>query len=99
LVNIELAIFLTFQWYLANPHQFHLLSMGTLHSLPSPVPRRSQKYFKPEFFSFLQKEKCAWDSVRATRDWITENEVKVVSVIGDGDFRNLIVLNFSFSPL
>jgi cell cycle checkpoint protein len=43
------------------------------------VPRRSQKYFKPEFFSFLQKEKGAWDSVRATRDWITKNEVKEVS--------------------
>ena len=42
------------------------------------MPRRSQKYFKPEFFSFLQKEKDAWDSVRTTKDWITENEVKEV---------------------
>jgi cell cycle checkpoint protein len=43
------------------------------------VPRRSQKYFKPEFFSFLSKEKDARDAVRATRDWITENEVEDVS--------------------
>ncbi|PPQ88176.1 hypothetical protein CVT25_005141 [Psilocybe cyanescens] len=60
-------------WYQANPHQFHLLTLGTLHSLPSPVPRRSQKYFKPEFFGFLQKEKDAWDGVCATRDWLTES--------------------------
>jgi len=44
------------------------------------VPRRSQKYFKPEFFSFLQKEKDAWDSVRTTKDWITENEAKEVRI-------------------
>ncbi|KDR70220.1 hypothetical protein GALMADRAFT_255090 [Galerina marginata CBS 339.88] len=63
-------------WYQANPHQFHLLTLGTLHSLPSPVPRRSQKYFKPEFFSFLQKEKDAWDGVRATQDWLAESEIR-----------------------
>ncbi|KAF9481743.1 Rad17-domain-containing protein [Pholiota conissans] len=62
-------------WYLANPHQFHLLTLGTLHSLPSPVPRRSQKSYKPEFFSFLQKEKDAWDGVRNVRDWIAEKEI------------------------
>ncbi|KAH9475883.1 Cell cycle checkpoint protein RAD17 [Psilocybe cubensis] len=60
-------------WYQANPHQFHLLTLGTLHSLPSPVPRRSQKYYKPEFFGFLQKEKDAWDSVCATRDWLIDD--------------------------
>ncbi|KAF9554804.1 checkpoint protein Rad24 [Agrocybe pediades] len=62
-------------WYQANPHQFHLVTLGTLHSLPSPVPRRSQKQYKPEFFAFLQKEKDAWEGVRATRDWLVENEV------------------------
>ncbi|KAJ7064870.1 Rad17 cell cycle checkpoint protein-domain-containing protein [Mycena amicta] len=57
-------------WYQANPHQFHLLALGTLHSLPSPVPRRSQKSFKPQFFDFLTKEKEAWDAVRDVRGWI-----------------------------
>ncbi|KAF7318936.1 hypothetical protein HMN09_00229400 [Mycena chlorophos] len=57
-------------WYQANPHQFHLLALGTLHSLPSPVPRRSQKSFKPQFFDFLAKEKDAWDAVREVRGWI-----------------------------
>ncbi|KAJ7710192.1 hypothetical protein B0H14DRAFT_3641061 [Mycena olivaceomarginata] len=51
-------------WYQANPHRFHLLMMGTLHSLPSPVPRRGQKLFKPQFFNYLMKEKDAWDTVR-----------------------------------
>ncbi|KAH6904280.1 Rad17 cell cycle checkpoint protein-domain-containing protein [Coprinopsis sp. MPI-PUGE-AT-0042] len=55
-------------WYQANPHQFHLITLGTLHSLPSPVQRRSQKIFKPEFFDLLQKEKDARDAVRLTRD-------------------------------
>ncbi|KAJ6551690.1 Rad17 cell cycle checkpoint protein-domain-containing protein [Mycena capillaripes] len=60
-------------WYQANPHRFHLLTMGTLHSLPTPVPRRSQKLFKPEFFDFLTKEKDAWDAVRDVRGWIVED--------------------------
>ena len=68
------------QWYQANPHQFHLITLGTLHSLPTPVPRRSQKQYKPEFFGFLQKEKDAWEGVRATRDWLMQNEVTQVSI-------------------
>ncbi|KAJ6460973.1 Rad17 cell cycle checkpoint protein-domain-containing protein [Mycena sanguinolenta] len=60
-------------WYQANPHRFHLLTMGTLHSLPTPVPRRSQKLFKPEFFDYLTKEKDAWDAVRDVRGWIVED--------------------------
>ncbi|KAJ7170997.1 Rad17 cell cycle checkpoint protein-domain-containing protein [Mycena filopes] len=57
-------------WYQANPHRFHLLTLGTLHSLPSPVPRRSQKMFKPEFFEYLNKEKDAWEAVRDIRGWL-----------------------------
>ncbi|KAJ7248242.1 Rad17 cell cycle checkpoint protein-domain-containing protein [Mycena haematopus] len=60
-------------WYQANPHRFHLLTMGTLHSLPTPVPRRGQKLFKPEFFDYLAKEKDAWDAVRDVRGWIVED--------------------------
>ncbi|TFK34628.1 Rad17 cell cycle checkpoint protein-domain-containing protein [Crucibulum laeve] len=59
-------------WYQGNPHRFHLLALGTLHALPSPVPRRSQKLFKPEFFHFLQKEKDAWDGVRDARRWVVD---------------------------
>ncbi|ESK91582.1 hypothetical protein Moror_2500 [Moniliophthora roreri MCA 2997] len=57
-------------WYQVNPHRFHLLTLGTLHSLPSPVERRSQKVFKPEFFDFLNKEKDAWEGVKDVRAWI-----------------------------
>ncbi|KAK7062650.1 RFC checkpoint protein Rad17 [Paramarasmius palmivorus] len=57
-------------WYHVNPHRFHLLTLGTLHSLPSPVERRSQKVFKPEFFDFLNKEKDAWEAVRDVKSWI-----------------------------
>lgn len=43
--------------------------------------RRSQKTYKPEFFAFLQKEKDAADSVRHTRDWVTQDCINVISHI------------------
>ncbi|PPQ71519.1 hypothetical protein CVT26_010390 [Gymnopilus dilepis] len=58
------------KWYHTNPHQFHLLTLGTLHSLPSPVPRKGQKVFKPDFFANLGKEKEAWEGVREVRGWV-----------------------------
>lgn len=61
-------------WYQANPHSFHLLTLGTLHSLPSPVTRRSQKIFKPAFFDCLQREKDAWEGVRDTQAWIAAGQ-------------------------
>lgn len=57
------------QWYQSNPHQFHLLTLGTIHSLPSPVTRRSQTITKPVFFDCLQREKNAWEGVRDARGW------------------------------
>ncbi|KAG6820461.1 hypothetical protein H0H93_000215 [Arthromyces matolae] len=65
-------------WYQANPHQFHLLTLGTIHSLPSPVTRRSQTITKPVFFECLQKEKDAWEGVRDARGW----------ALGDGTGQN-----------
>ncbi|TEB29646.1 Rad17-domain-containing protein [Coprinellus micaceus] len=63
-------------WYQSNPHQFHLVTLGTMHSLPSPVQRRSQKVYKPEFFETLKKEKDARDGVRLARDWIVDEDMK-----------------------
>ncbi|KAG5636457.1 hypothetical protein H0H81_007964 [Sphagnurus paluster] len=57
-------------WYQANPHRFHLLTLGTLHSLPSPVTRRDQKILKPMFFDALHREKLAWEGVRDARGWV-----------------------------
>ncbi|KAJ4474461.1 Rad17 cell cycle checkpoint protein-domain-containing protein [Lentinula aciculospora] len=57
-------------WYQINPHRFHLLALGTLHSLPTPVPRLSQKVCKPDFFDNLNKEKEAWEGVRDVQSWI-----------------------------
>ena len=67
------------QWYQANPHRFHLLTLGTLHSLPSPVTRRSQKIYKPAFFDHLQKEKDAWEGVRDVQEWVSTGGDNVVS--------------------
>ncbi|KAF5364946.1 hypothetical protein D9758_008130 [Tetrapyrgos nigripes] len=63
-------------WYQANPHQFHLLALGTLHSLPHPIERRGQKTFKPEFFDALEKEKTAWEGVKDVRSWIVDQGIR-----------------------
>ncbi|KAF8588611.1 Rad17-domain-containing protein [Ramaria rubella] len=57
-----------------NPHQFHILTLGVLHSLPSPVPRRSQKMLKPEFFDILKK-------TRETEGCIVDIEERLNSAI------------------
>ncbi|OBZ77252.1 Cell cycle checkpoint protein RAD17 [Grifola frondosa] len=55
-------------WHQANPHRFHLLTLGTLHALPSPVTRRSQKPYKPAFFEALRKEREAEDGLTALQN-------------------------------
>lgn len=58
------------QWLQANPHRFHLLALGTMHALPTPVARRGQKFFKPEFFDYLKQEQAAGDATRDTLHWL-----------------------------
>lgn len=53
-----------------NPHQFHILTLGTLHSLPSPVSRRSQKIFKPEFFDVLKRTRESECCVADVEEWL-----------------------------
>ncbi|KAI0674065.1 Rad17-domain-containing protein [Trametes maxima] len=60
-------------WYQTNPHQFHLVALGTLHALPSPVPRRTQKPYKPSFFEALRKRGEADDGVRDVETWLLQN--------------------------
>ncbi|KZT02770.1 P-loop containing nucleoside triphosphate hydrolase protein [Laetiporus sulphureus 93-53] len=62
------------EWHQANPHRFHLLALSTMHSLPSPVTRRSQKPYKPLFFDALQHEREAEDGVRDVQAWLQLNE-------------------------
>ncbi|KAG8931741.1 Cell cycle checkpoint protein rad17 [Tulasnella sp. 418] len=57
------------------PHSFQLLTLGTLHALPSPVERRGQKNFKPNFFEVLKKKRDAEDSVIDVRTWLENAEV------------------------
>lgn len=80
-LHLTLDSDLLIQWYQANPHSFHLLTLGTLHSLPSPVTRRSQKIFKPAFFDCLQREKDAWEGVRDTQAWIAAGQTNGVGEV------------------
>lgn len=50
-----------------NPFRFHLLTLGTLHSLPCPVTRRGQKILKPEFFEMLKREREAEEGIELVR--------------------------------
>ncbi|KAI0689660.1 Rad17 cell cycle checkpoint protein-domain-containing protein [Cytidiella melzeri] len=61
-------------WQQANPHQFHLVTLGTLHSLPSPVPRRGQRPYKPEFFDNLKFTREGVDGLRDVQDWLRRRE-------------------------
>ncbi|KAF8625498.1 hypothetical protein AX15_005346 [Amanita polypyramis BW_CC] len=70
-------------WYQANPHQFHLLTLGTLHSLPSPVPRRNQKILKPQFFEYLEKEKEGLGAIRDVQSWMVHR----TDVQNEGAYR------------
>ncbi|KAI0634894.1 Rad17-domain-containing protein [Trametes polyzona] len=65
-------------WHQANPHQFHLVALGTLHALPSPVPRKNQKPFKPAFFDALQRLNEAEDGVRDVQMWLQQNSTLAV---------------------
>ncbi|KAF8496473.1 P-loop containing nucleoside triphosphate hydrolase protein [Russula emetica] len=58
-------------WYDANPHTFHMLALGTLHSLPSPVQRTGQLICKPEFFGALRREQAAGDALERTSSWLS----------------------------
>ncbi|KAI0646066.1 Rad17-domain-containing protein [Trametes meyenii] len=60
-------------WYQTNPHQFHLVALGTMHALPSPVPRRNQKPYKPSFFEALRRRGEADDGVRDVQMWLLQN--------------------------
>jgi cell cycle checkpoint protein len=59
------------QWYDANPHAFHIQALGTLHSLPSPVPHTGQRIFKPAFFGALVQEQGARGALENTSFWLS----------------------------
>ncbi|KDQ24539.1 hypothetical protein PLEOSDRAFT_1107465 [Pleurotus ostreatus PC15] len=59
-------------WYQANPHRFHLLTLGTLHSLPTPVTRRSQKFYKPAYFEQLKRERDTGCAVADVQGWLAD---------------------------
>ncbi|KAH8823535.1 Rad17 cell cycle checkpoint protein-domain-containing protein [Flagelloscypha sp. PMI_526] len=58
-------------WQNPSPVLFHLLVMGTQHGLPSPVKRKGQKVFKPDYFEVVSKEREAWAAVGdVSRGWL-----------------------------
>jgi len=69
-------------WYDVNPHTFHIQTLGTLHSLPSPVPRTGQQVYKPAFFGALHREKAARDALERASSWLS----------GDGPWSRVAIV-------
>lgn len=53
--------------------KFHALTLGTLVSLPSPVPRSNQKMYKPDYFEHLKKLQQGNDAVGDVKEWVSPN--------------------------
>ncbi|KAG8216677.1 Rad17-domain-containing protein [Butyriboletus roseoflavus] len=64
-----------------SPYAFPTLTLSTLHSLPTPVPRNGQKVCKPTWFDVRTKELGASDAVGDVLGWLG----KGVVVDGDAD--------------
>jgi len=52
------------------PHQFHVLTLGLLHNLPTPVARTGQKLYKPELFDVFKRTHDAEIGARDVRAWL-----------------------------
>ncbi|KZV62049.1 hypothetical protein PENSPDRAFT_618405 [Peniophora sp. CONT] len=66
-------------WYEQNPYSFHLNALGTLHALPTPVPRTGQKFCKPAFFGTGKRETEAVAAVEKVRTWIADGSPTAAS--------------------
>ncbi|KAH7917450.1 P-loop containing nucleoside triphosphate hydrolase protein [Leucogyrophana mollusca] len=53
-----------------TPHAFPTLALSTLHALPSPVARRSQKVCKPAWFGVRRAEGEACEGVGDVMEWL-----------------------------
>lgn len=53
--------------------RFQTLSLGTLLSLPSPVPRLHQRMLKPEYFDYLRKHHQAEEAVADARELLSSD--------------------------
>ncbi|KAG2156755.1 Rad17 cell cycle checkpoint protein-domain-containing protein [Suillus bovinus] len=53
-----------------TPHAFPTLVLSTLHSLPTPVPRKGQKVCKPSWFDVRNKEQDASEGVGDVVTWL-----------------------------
>lgn len=57
-----------------------------MHSLPSPVSRRGQKPYKPEFFDNIKAARAAEDALTDVQGWLRD--------VGLHRIRYLIVASF-----
>lgn len=54
----------------SSPYAFPTLTLSTLHSLPTPVPRSGQKVCKPSWFDVRTKELDALNAVGDVLGWL-----------------------------
>ncbi|WVW82874.1 hypothetical protein I302_104886 [Kwoniella bestiolae CBS 10118] len=68
----------------AISYALHLTVRGTLMSLPSPVPRRSQKVVKPQFFESFRLERDNTSALDHVAGYITRKGVAAGNAFADG---------------
>ncbi|WWC69257.1 uncharacterized protein I206_103195 [Kwoniella pini CBS 10737] len=72
----------------AISYALHLSVRGLLISLPSPVPRRSQKVNKPHFFESYKLERDNTSALAHVAGYITRKGIVASNAFADGDVRD-----------
>ncbi|WRT67333.1 uncharacterized protein IL334_004303 [Kwoniella shivajii] len=72
----------------AISYALHLTVRGTLMALPSPVPRKSQKVTKPQFFESFRLERDNTSALDHVAGYITKKGVMASDTYADGGSRD-----------
>ncbi|WWC60908.1 uncharacterized protein I303_103484 [Kwoniella dejecticola CBS 10117] len=72
----------------AIAYALHLSVRGILMSLPSPVPRRSQKATKPQFFESYKLERDNTSALDHVAGYITKKGISASNAFANGEARD-----------
>nr|XP_031861175.1 uncharacterized protein CI109_003536 [Kwoniella shandongensis]KAA5528247.1 hypothetical protein CI109_003536 [Kwoniella shandongensis] len=69
----------------AIAYSLHLTIRGSLMSLPSPVPRRSQKVIKPQFFDAYRTERDNMAALDSATRYTMKKAITSSNILADGN--------------
>ncbi|KAH7887075.1 Rad17 cell cycle checkpoint protein-domain-containing protein [Phlebopus sp. FC_14] len=71
--------------FMNTPYEFPILTLSTLHGLPTPVPRTGQKMCKPAWFDVRARELEAWDAVGDVASWLGRSRALGTNALGEDE--------------